>query len=520
MPKRTWLLAGILFLHFCAPQPKTPATMPPALAGSKLAEAQAQYKKASLPFLKKAFEALEALYAHPSLKRRVGPDYVRTAILIDAREKELGIIDNLYLDKALAVLKVDPTLAEFAPYSDLARAMLVKQKGQMGDVNIRLDWNETEAMLERNFDLLKNRAMTDEFAAYIFSTAYGYYESYFSNKNKRVDVAHYQSLYPESLLIRYRVATLPEENKDLLARLIERDADFFEAYYHLGNISLKERKLLEAERNYLKAKAGIPESPQITIALASIYFAMEEIEKSLEFYEKTLTISPDYREAILGKAICLSNLGKNAEAISTLETLIARGNWLIGESHYWLAWNQYQLGRDEEAAANVEQAKSRLPTDTEVFSLSGLIAVQKGEWERAEKDFKESLNHSPYNTDALLGLGKIYDQRTQWPEAGASYESAASAFGLQESLIQDRTREIKESSMDPDRKARLIARKDGQLRKIEQFKALAFYNAAVGHFNSGSKDKAAELAVRAAAHPTLKEKAEDLISRIKMARAG
>jgi hypothetical protein len=72
--------------------------------------------------------------------------------------------------------------------------------------------------------------------------------------------------------------------------------------------------------------------------------------------------------------------------------------------------------------------------------------------------------------------------------------------------------------MDPDRKARLIARKDGQLRKIEQFKALAFYNAAVGYFNSGSKDKAAELAVKAAAYPALKEKAEDLISRIKMAR--
>jgi tetratricopeptide (TPR) repeat protein len=518
MPKKTWLLAGIFFFHFCAPQPKTPVTLPPVLVESKLAEAEAQYKKASLPFLKKAFEAFETLYAQPSLRRKVGPDYVRTAILIDAREKELGIIDNLYLDRALAVLKADPALAEFIPCSDLARAMLVKQKGQMGDVNIRLDWSENEAMFERNFDVLKNRAMTDEFVAYIFSTAYGYYESYFSNK--KVDVSHYQTLYPESLLIRYRVATLPEENKDLLARLIERDADFFEAYYHLGNIALKERKLLEAERMYLKANAGIPESPQITIALASIYFATEEIEKSLEFYEKTLTISPDYREALLGKAICLSTIGKSAEAISTLETLIVRGNWLIGESYYWLAWNQHQLRRDEEAEANVEQAKSRLPTDTEVFSLSGLIAVQKGEWKRAEKDFKESLNHSPYNTDALLGLGKIYDHRTQWPESGASYESAAKAFGIKESIIQDRIREIKESSMDADRKARFIARKDGQLRTIEQSKAVAFYNAAVGYFNAGSKDKATELAVRAAAHPALKEKAEDLISRIRMLRAG
>jgi hypothetical protein len=37
---------------------------------------------------------------------------------------------------------------------------------------------------------------------------------------------------------------------------------------------------------------GIPESPQVTIYLGTIYMATEEFDKSLYYYEKTITLAP------------------------------------------------------------------------------------------------------------------------------------------------------------------------------------------------------------------------------------
>ena len=77
--------------------------------------------------------------------------------------------------------------------------------------------------------------------------------------------------------------------------------------------------------------------------MASIYFAFEELEKSLEFYEKTLAMAPAHRDALLGKAMCLSYLGRHQEAILVCNKILTLGKYYLGESHYWLAWNLNEL---------------------------------------------------------------------------------------------------------------------------------------------------------------------------------
>ncbi len=515
MLKKVLLLSGVVVFSFCGTKQRAVLTPPLVQIEAREAEAAALFKKASLPFLKKAFAIYEELYAHPGLQRRIGPAYVRTAILIDVREKEIGIVDVTYLEKALAAIRANRALGEYMLYTDLTRAIWAKQKGVMGDIGIRFDWRETEAMLDKNFNKLKTEAAADEIAAYIFTTAFGYYEYYFSGKGVKIDISQYSRKYPDSLLIKYRAATFSEADKGLLIQLTERDPDFYEAYYHLGDIAVKEGKLLEAERNLLKAGEGIPESSQITISLASVYFATEELDKSLEFYDKTLAISPDYREALLGKAICLSYLRRNADAMAILEKLIALGNWLMGESHYWLAWNLHQLGRNEEAAANIEQAKSRLGTDSEVFGLSGTIALERGNLEQAEKDLKESLTYNADNTESLFNLGRLYALKEQWRSSGDYYERAGLADERTESVIETKIQEIKESSLAEERKSRLIRVKENQLKTIGLTKATAFYDAAAGYFNAGTKTRALEFARRAASHPAFKEKSEELIAKLK-----
>jgi hypothetical protein len=84
-----------------------------------------------------------------------------------------------------------------------------------------------------------------------------------------------------------------------------------------------------------------------------------------------------------------------------------------------------------------------------------------------------------------------------------------------ESSLQKKMAEIEQSAMAPARRERLLRIKLTQVEKVRLTKATAFYNAAAGYYNTGEKFKALEMAARAAEHPALKQKAEELMSGIK-----
>jgi tetratricopeptide (TPR) repeat protein len=256
----------------------------------------------------------------------------------------------------------------------------------------------------------------------------------------------------------------------------------------------------------------------VTIYLGSIYLATEEFEKSLDFYDRTIALSPQYRDALLGKGICLSTMGRYTEALAPLARIVELQFYMLGESHYWLAWNYHALKDDAKAEDEIEQSKTRLPMNSEVFGLSGTIAFDRGELAKAEKEFLEALKYNGSNTEALFSLGRLYAQKEMWKESAGYYETSALVFDRNEGVIAEKIDQIKKSTLSEERKTRLLAKKDQQLRITRATKATAFYNAAASLFNtkdSGSKAKAADLATRAAAHPQTKEKAEALLKQIK-----
>jgi tetratricopeptide (TPR) repeat protein len=265
----------------------------------------------------------------------------------------------------------------------------------------------------------------------------------------------------------------------------------------------------------LKAYEGIPESSSLVISLASIYFAFEELEKSLAFYEKTLAMAPVHRDALLGKAMCLSYLGRHQEAIDVCNHIISLGKYYLGESHYWLAWNLNELKAWDNAWEKIEKSKYYLIGHSEVNFLAGLIAFNQNRLDEAEKNLLEAHKYDDSNGDPAYYLGKIKNIQEDWLSAGAYFESASRRYGIKEQLIQKKIEEIKDSSFSEERKKKHLARKTNQLRKLQLTKAVSWYNAAAGFYNAGYPDKARQLAEKAASFPALKDKAEDFLRLMK-----
>ena len=144
-------------------------------------------------------------------------------------------------------------------------------------------------------------------------------------------------------------------------------------------------------RTCWRAYEKIPESPLLAIRLASLCFALEEYDRGLEFYERTLAVAPGYKEAAMGQAVALTCLGRNEEAASILADLIARGPGLRGECYYWLAWNLHERADLERAAEAIEAAKPLLER-SQVYTLSGTINWDRSRITEAEADLIKAVN--------------------------------------------------------------------------------------------------------------------------------
>ncbi|MGD0781873.1 MAG: tetratricopeptide repeat protein [Candidatus Aminicenantales bacterium] len=493
-----------------------PRTMPiPGDAEAKMAEAEGLVRRGHFTAFKKASALYKEIYFRPGRPAGVASRYVRSLILLRVRECQIGILFGPTAGEARRVIRENPGLRGLSPLVEMADMLSVGQPsaGIQTDINsVQVKHGVDDA--GRLKSELKALAAGEDFYAYLYVSFFGVVAGWSSDRDG--DLSAVYALFPDSPLMLYANAVrYTREKPDVLVRLAEADPEFFEAYFNLGGLDLAGRNLLSAEKNFLKALPGLGGSPQETIYLASIYTATEEFEKSLEFYDRTLELSPGYRDALLGKAICQGYLGRYDEAIATLQKMIELGNWLMGECHYWLAWNHHALKDLDSAQAHIEESKGRLPTNSEVFGLAGTIALEKTQYDRAEKEFQDALKYNAANTEALFGLGRINDQRGKWLDSAGYYERAAEQVGKSEAAIRNRIEQIKSAVLSEARRAAMLAKKESQLRGTRATLALACYNTAAALVNGGFQERAVPWAEKAAAHPQFRDQAAALLIKIK-----
>src|SRR5580765_1595835 len=63
-----------------------------------------------------------------------------------------------------------------------------------------------------------------------------------------------------------------------------------------------------------------------------------------------------------------------------------------------------------EANRLLDGAAKRFPDDPGLYNLRGVIAAQQGDYDAAERDFREAVKRAPRLTAAHLNLGRLYQE--------------------------------------------------------------------------------------------------------------
>jgi tetratricopeptide (TPR) repeat protein len=437
----------------------------------------------------------------------------RAAALLAIRERELGTEDSGYLTRArklAASASSDDTLGTLLDITDT-----LPTRGGTRRVNddVELHRNQTAY---RNRDawneLLRAKADDDPLSAYLwlaFSCAYA--------PTGQQAVEEWLAQLPawrDTPLVTYEAAICGGYDGPALDRLLQADARFVELNYFLALRAMLGGRIDEAIDRLQRAYGWRPRWPAVTTSLANAYLTLEDFDRAVDFFDRTLAVLPSSPDALLGKAQSLTYLGRYRDSLATLDRLLALERWLIGDARYWRALNEAQLEENEAAWEDVEQA-AKLLVNAAVPKLAGTIAYRRQQLDVARAKFEESRERNPQDCETGFYLGVVLSDQRAWTRAaGMLVETATCLVNAERQLTQE-IDQIRASNDPPARQARQIAKREQQIASGRRMRSTSWFNTAVAYYNLSRNDEAREYAERVATDDQFRERAQELLSRLR-----
>lgn len=189
-----------------------------------------------------------------------------------------------------------------------------------------------------------------------------------------------------------------------------------EAYYNLGTLCLRTRKLSEA-RNYLEQAVRLqPNYAEAWNNLGTIAAEEGHPDEAVENFKHSLSLKPGYAVALVN----LGNLyrhGGDYEAAGKLLTQALEIEPNDPEANYSAGMLYARQSNYDLASHYLETAINLRPDYAEALNNLGVLLVQVRRYPEAEDRFKSCIQVAPSFEDAYLNLARLYVLLKETPEA-------------------------------------------------------------------------------------------------------
>jgi tetratricopeptide (TPR) repeat protein len=440
---------------------------------------------------------------------------VRAALLLELRQRELGMADDGYLERARTLIGTrQDRAAAFGPHVYTVESVPRRDSRFAGVPDA--DALRRSQELRANFPaLLEERravADADPLAAYAWLAFYCTHRG--REEGSLRTLLEPLSAMRQIPIVEYRAATCTGPEPEPLTTLLEQQPRYVEITYWLAHVAQGRLQTEEAERLFGIAFKWRPRWPAVTASLGNVYVTFEENERALEFFDRTLALAPDHPEALIGRIKALSLLNRQKEAFAAIDAVLAAETRVFpGEVYYWRAWNFTQIQDLDMAWTAIEQA-NRLWVNSEVSKLGGIVAYRRWQRPAAIERFRAAQKLAPEDCENSYYLGIVHAEQREWEATKSVFDGAARCIESAREGFKKEIAVIEASAWNPDRKKRLIARREAQIDASARMLATSWFNIAVASFNLGSKDEARQYAERVAGDEQFAERARDILKRL------
>lgn len=518
-------LAG---LPGCAPPPR-PVTTPPDL--SRLLIADAQVEAGCYDCLLQARAIYEQVGAEVG-RATVLPALFETDVLLALREKELAL-DTApeALARARRISAELPPEAQADRYLALVALVLPDNVGtprrelqamrdardsRLGSIDAEMSWLRDAPTLREPARQYLSLAVDCSFLARSrrlssVMAAAGVWTGARAVLQAKEDVVP---------LVAYRAAICDLIGSRTLERVHTTVPQSAEAAYFLARPQLQASSQTggAAPRRLLnEALARFPSSASVVYLSGNLSQLVGDCRRGLDLYDRTLVLEPAHEDAMLGRTMCLTLLGRGDEAIAQATTMIELRPYNLGEAYYWRAYN-YQL-RDQLQPARADITLAKPLAGREImrfYTLAGIIEHDQNDLTVAEDDLRRAVAAGDGNCIAMSYLGMVKNKRDDHSASAGYFSTASDCYWANVRNDERALREMQANKdVDPDFKARQIASFEAALKVDRHYQYTAAFNAANEHARAGNIEQARTLLDVAANEASLAGKIAQLRDMLK-----
>lgn len=180
----------------------------------------------------------------------------------------------------------------------------------------------------------------------------------------------------------------------------------------------KAERYSEAFEQLARAVEADPRDPRPLLGMAEIYRALDYDERAEEALRKALALDPGNAAAKVSLAMVLCDFGRNREALDILEELEKKRP---DDPFVWaeIAINAVRLGDPKAAIPLLERYNEKVGRQAWGFENLGRAHFEAGNFEMAEKCFREAIAINPRTALAHLWLGHLLTAEGRGEEAKA-----------------------------------------------------------------------------------------------------
>lgn len=183
----------------------------------------------------------------------------------------------------------------------------------------------------------------------------------------------------------------------------------------LGELLLKEKRYVEAEKEFLRVLRASPYNREVRLTLGLLYLESGQPERAIEAFSFLRRAYPeDHRFAYLEAAAYEEKRDFNA-ALQLLKEIPLNSD-LYGNARIRMA---SILKREKRAVEAIAIMRDAIQNKKDAGLYLYLSSLQEGEkdWAGAEETLKEGLKAFPGREDLLYALGAIYEKMKRHDEA-------------------------------------------------------------------------------------------------------
>jgi tetratricopeptide (TPR) repeat protein len=409
------------------------------------------------------YRCLERAYEQAQARGARAHAFEAAALLV-LRSKELGLPFAEWRARAQAAA---PDAEGYRLYLTVADAIPFDRFSEERYTQFDLGFRNARSSLPDWRDALRSGPASEVFRAYLdlaivcsFGRIGENTESYAGELDPVARTALYQ----------YGMGICDAAKAPRLTAMRAANPDFVDADYALGRFAIEDPAGGEQEsglRRLQSAAAAFPGSPAIAVWIGNTHRSWEEWPAALESYDRALALSANHPDALIGRTVVLSQLGRAQEAIGTATKVIENGQWMVGEAYYWRAWNQLRLGNLQLARDDADRARTQM-ANARVYVLSGVIEWRMRRLETAERDFQQAVTIDFGECEGAFDLGIVRDELRRPEESLAAFRQAGQCNDLSIKLRREAIAKIEAGPGTPTSRSRDAARHQRALNELEE----------------------------------------------------